>query len=131
MCFRYPGISLIFISCVSVIQSDVIRLRRLFSTLPSGRHYIPSVLFIQWTGSTTLTTPILSEINTLLEKKIILDVRVLAFNNDDLNDQFRNILKEISFDTVGRLVKKMGLEGNAQASRFFAKLGLYVVHRHF
>lgn len=78
-----------------------------------------------------MTTPILSEINTLLEKKIILDVRVLAFNNDDLNDQFRNILKEISFDTVGRLVKKMGLEGNAQASRFFAKLGLYVVHRHF
>ncbi|GJJ14158.1 hypothetical protein Clacol_008418 [Clathrus columnatus] len=94
----------------SVIQLDLIRIRHIFSQLPSDRYYTPSVLILQWIGHETLPVSISNEVNTLLENQVIMSVRILAFNNDDLNDQFLHALKEVSFDTVGRLVKRISLE---------------------
>lgn len=94
----------------------------MLSGLPSNRHYIPSVLILQWTGSELLPTPIAAEVDTLLKRQIVLDIVILAFENGDLNDQFLHALKKIVFDTAGKLVKKASPEGDDQSCHSTCRL---------
>lgn len=84
----------------------------MLSSLPSDRRYIPSILILQWTGSELLPTPIAAEVNTLLKRQTVLSVVVSDLESGDSTNKFLRALKEIVFDTTGKLVKKASPEGD-------------------
>ncbi|KAF8577501.1 hypothetical protein K439DRAFT_1418180 [Ramaria rubella] len=97
----------------SVINADVLRIQAVVSSLPSSRHYLPSILLLQWTEPLhNLPTSISSELNQLRESGVIGFWETLAFVNDGrhFDDQFEVGIKRLSIDITGRLVDKASID---------------------
>ncbi|KIL58844.1 hypothetical protein M378DRAFT_188122 [Amanita muscaria Koide BX008] len=96
------------------ILDDCARLRDIVKTLPSRRHYIPSLLLIRWADAVEpASNSDLSEmVQKLVNDSIIGAARVFNVTSDakNLDTQFTEALADLKLDTTGQLVEFLTIQ---------------------
>ncbi|TDL23447.1 hypothetical protein BD410DRAFT_746894 [Rickenella mellea] len=122
---RYPG--LVVFECLPLedvkddlerkycVLDDCSRLRDIISTLPTGRHYRPSLLILNWADSIQTEAPqeIVEMANKFQSNEVIESHHTFSITSIevDLDVEFTEALQSLDFDLEGRLVEWLTLPG--------------------
>ncbi|KAI6014532.1 SAC3/GANP/Nin1/mts3/eIF-3 p25 family-domain-containing protein [Pisolithus microcarpus] len=96
------------------ILDDCARLREIIKTLPPDRHYVPSLLCISWTSEPPDVTKDFDDmVVTVTAQGLLASCHQLSVTSRalDTESNFEVLLRSISFDRDGHLVRSISIDG--------------------
>ncbi|KAF9530689.1 SAC3/GANP/Nin1/mts3/eIF-3 p25 family-domain-containing protein [Crepidotus variabilis] len=96
------------------VLDDCGRLRQLIKSLPANRHFVPSILVITWSEQVlTVSADLIEMSKRLVDDSTCLSYQIFGMTatTKDLDNKLSNLLKSLTLDTEGKLVRHLALSG--------------------
>lgn len=95
------------------ILDDCSRLRDILETLPSRRHFVPSIITVSWAERDDVSVDFNTMLSKLVNDGVLGSSQNFSVTNEtmDLDSKLEDVLGTTAFDVEGKLVQLLSVQG--------------------